>query len=92
MARNAKQIALTRALLDSRKAAARLQGMKQRTELDPPRACIGTFPFGYSRTCAEWEMTPRGKVIEREMTDEEREKDAREGSAKLRDAILAIAA
>jgi hypothetical protein len=90
--RTAKQIALTKALLGSSMASARLAGMKIRAQCEPPTACVGTFPFGPSRTCAEWQVLSNGTVIDREMTDEERERDAIEGSAKLKAAIERLAA
>jgi hypothetical protein len=34
-------------------ARARLQGMKIRSEMEPPRAASGGFPYP-ARTCAEW--------------------------------------
>jgi hypothetical protein len=43
-------------------AAARLQGMKLRAKLDPPRPAEGKFPYP-ARTCAEW--TPLIAKLER---------------------------
>lgn len=84
--------------------SARLQGMKIRAKLDPPRAATGGFPYP-ARTCAEWtraEGLPgyRAKrASEKVCTDlppdatfATRRKDAIEGSAKLKAAILAVAA
>jgi hypothetical protein len=44
---------LRTAKLQSDLARARLQGMKLRAELDPPRPAQGKFPYP-ARTCAEW--------------------------------------
>lgn len=41
------------AQLESDLATARLQGMKLRAKLDPPRAAEPGFPYPH-RTCAEW--------------------------------------
>lgn len=86
-----EQIRRNQAKKGSGLALARLQGMKLRARLDPPRAAVGTFPYPH-RTCAEWEDLPCGTIVAREQTDAERRKDAREGSAKLRDAIRRMAA
>jgi hypothetical protein len=67
----------------------RMAGMKLRAGTS--RAATGSFPYPH-RTCAEWEELPNGKFADREMTEEERETDAVEGSARLRDAILGLAA
>jgi hypothetical protein len=61
--------------------------MKLRAKLDPPRAATGKFPFPH-RTCAEWSETEP----HRDMSQKERHDDAREGSAKLRDALRKAAA
>jgi hypothetical protein len=50
------------AQVGSELATARLQGMKLRAELDPPRPAQGKFPYP-ARTCAEW--TPLIAKIER---------------------------
>jgi hypothetical protein len=42
------------ALRQSRLTFARVQGMKLRAADCPGRGCVGKFPFGPSRTCAEW--------------------------------------
>jgi hypothetical protein len=44
---------LRTAKLQSDLARARLQGMKLRAKLDPPRPAEGKFPHP-ARTCAEW--------------------------------------
>jgi hypothetical protein len=41
------------AQIQSDRATARLQGMKLRSQLEPPRAAEGKFPYP-ARTCAEW--------------------------------------
>jgi hypothetical protein len=81
MAQTAKQIALMQADQASRCATARLWGMKYRAKLDPPRAAVGGFPYP-ARTCAEWMGLPQ--------TEEQLRHEAEIGSAKLRDAILAL--
>jgi hypothetical protein len=91
MSQTAKQVALTAALNASRMATARVVGMKLRAQSDPPRAAVGKFPYPH-RTCAEWEELPTGEIRGREMTPAERRKDAKEGSARLRSAIKAMAA
>lgn len=61
-------------------------------EAGKPTAAIGHMPFAGHRTVAQvWEAQERrGRhVWPREMTDEEREADARDGSARLCDAIRA---
>jgi hypothetical protein len=78
------------AQLGSDCATARLQGMKLRASLDPPRAAEGTFPYP-ARTCAEWDER-HGAFVERQMTQAERRRDASQGSRKLRDAIRKVAA
>lgn len=88
MAQSPDQIALNHALNGSRMAAARLAGMKLRAALDPPRAAVRSFPYP-GRTCAEW--TEYGGP-EREMSLAERRRDAKAGSARLRDAIRKVAA
>lgn len=50
------------AQVGSELAAARLQGMKLRAELDRPRPAEGKFPYP-ARTCAEW--TPLIAKLER---------------------------
>lgn len=76
------------AKLESEKAFARVQGMKLRGE----RATAATGGFPYSaRTCAEWTIW-NGVVVDRQMTQAERRKDAKRGSKMLRDAILKAAA
>jgi hypothetical protein len=72
---------LARAQRDSEAAKARVQGMKLRAQLDPPRAATGGFPYP-GRTCAEV-----GIGLPREMTLAERKEDARKGSAMLRKAL-----
>jgi hypothetical protein len=81
MARTPKQIKLTAAQRASDCATARLQGMKLRAELYPPQAAVGGFPYP-ARTCADW--------MDWEPTEADRRREAEIGSAKLRDAILAL--
>jgi hypothetical protein len=81
-----------RAINGSKEAAARLWGMKYRASRNQPTAAVGTFPFGPSRTCAEWEELPTGEFADRQMTDLERIRDAKRGSRMLRDAIRRMAA
>jgi hypothetical protein len=38
----------------SKSAMLRVQGMKIRALIDPPKRVTGTFPFPGHRTCAEW--------------------------------------
>lgn len=90
MSRSAKQIAINAAKLATAKATARLQGMKLRAMLDPPKEAPRGFPYP-ARTCAEWKEV-NGVFVDRQMTRAETRKDAIEGSASLRDAILEIAA
>jgi hypothetical protein len=92
---------LRKAQVESDKATARLQGMKLRAELDPPRAAVGGFPYP-ARTCAEWGTTkdktkprkPKRVIIELlpDVPLSRRKRDAILGSARLLAAILAIAA
>lgn len=91
MTKSTKQIAIAEAQRASGCAAARLWGMKYRASIDPPSAAIGGFPY-LARTCAEWEELPGGAIVERQMTDLERKRDAKRGSRMLRDAILRCAA
>jgi hypothetical protein len=88
-----RQRALAKALHGSGCAQARLWGMKHRATVNPPKAAVGSFPYPH-RTCAEWEELPgsNGTIIEREMSMAERDRDAVEGSAKLREAIERMAA
>lgn len=90
MPQSPEQIALKHAINGSRLATARLAGMKLRATLDPPRAAVGSFPYP-GRTCAEW-TEASGVIVERQMSSEERRKDAQQGSARLRDAIRKAAA
>lgn len=87
MATTPKQIAETQADISLKLCMARLAGMKIRAQLDPPRAAQGGFPYP-GRTCAEWWAEEGASG----MTDEEREKDAVEGSAALLDALMRMAA
>jgi hypothetical protein len=90
MTQTAKQIALAHADHASRCATARLWGMKYRASIDPPSAAVGGFPYP-ARTCAEWdECSPF--VPHTEARYSERMKDAIEGSTRLREAILRMAA
>lgn len=90
MATTEKQAAIRKAQLESERSRARLHGRKIRASIEGPRAAVGGFPY-CARTCAEWEEL-NGKFIDRDPTDEERDTDALEGSARLRDAILRMAA
>jgi hypothetical protein len=65
MPKTPEQIRLYRAHLGTQGATARLQGMKLRAQIEPPRAAEGTFPYPH-RTCAQWtaeerEMAPYRK-------------------------------
>lgn len=91
MSRNPERDRLVNAICGSECAAARLWGMKHRAAINPPKAASGGFPYP-ARTCAEWEATATGQVLETEQTDDERQADAEAGSAKLRDAIRRLAA
>lgn len=57
--------------------------------MSAPKPAVGHMPFPGHRTVAEvYEQDRRAaKFQHREMTDEQRECDAREGSARLRTAI-----
>lgn len=82
-------------------ARARVQGMKIRAKLDPPRAATGGFPYP-ARTCAEWHradglcgyrpLRPAERIytdLPPDATFAKRRQDAIEGSAKLKAAIEA---
>jgi hypothetical protein len=87
MPKTPEQIRLYQAHVGSALATACLQGMKLRAKLNPATAAIGTFPYCH-RTCAEWGEAE----LPQEMSLQERRKDARQGSAKLRDAVRKAAA
>lgn len=91
MPHNAEKDRIASALTASRCAEARLWGMKHRASENPPQAATGSFPYP-ARTCAEWTELPGGSFTAAEPTDEEREQDAVEGSARLLDALLRLAA
>ncbi len=58
-----------------------------------PMACKEHMPFAGHRNCAQWGHSAKyHHKLSKEMTDEERERDAVNGSAKLRDAIKRAAA
>lgn len=91
MPRNVERDRVAKAISGSKCAEARLWGMKHRAKTNPPTAAARGFPYP-ARTCAEWKEAPSGQILEIEQTDEERQIDAETGSAKLRDAIRAMAA
>jgi hypothetical protein len=79
MARTAKQRAVKETQLAMGRFTARVVGNRLRSKR--PMPAKGGFPYE-ARTCEEWI----------ELTDAEIQEDAVQGSAKLRDAILALAA
>lgn len=80
---------LTQAMTGSKLATARLQGMKIRAKASPAIPAAGAFPYPH-RTCAEWEEV-KGRFGEKEMSQNARRRDAKRGSAKLRDALRRVA-
>lgn len=98
MPKTQDQIRLEQAHRGSQLAIARVQGMKIRAEFESPFGDRPTqidlsqrFPYP-ARTCAEWEELPTRQMVDWEMSMAERRRDAKRGSARLKEAIRKAAA